>query len=195
MPKPWMLPLFAAGIAVPVSAGFLLGGPAVGLAVGALAVATILIVAARMRPDDPIEVAPTQDQGSRVLVVALATVDDPQVAGRVAEIAEGERPLEEVLVLAPALNRPAAHWTSDLREARFDAQRRLALTIGTLATAEVEARGQVGDSDPAQAIEDTLRTFAAARVVFVTRASGAEKLIERVGSRLRLPVSEVRAPG
>jgi hypothetical protein len=189
------LPLLAAVIAVPVVAGFAVGGPGVGLAIGALVATTILIVAARMTPHEEIEVEHRDDERRRVLVVATEAIDEPPVAGRVADVAgpgsgNGER--ADVLVLAPAINTPAAHWASDLREARFSAQRRLALSVGTLAAAGVEARGLVGDSDTVQAVEDTLRDFAADEVVFVTGAGAGHDAVVDVDDRLDLPVREVQ---
>jgi hypothetical protein len=77
---------------------------------------------------------------------------------------------------------------SDLGDARFDAQRRLALSIGTLAAAGVEARGQVGDADPVQAIEDTLREFNAREVVVVTGPDAPEGALAELERRLPLPV-------
>jgi hypothetical protein len=196
--KGWMLPLIVAVICVPVVAGFVIGGPGVGLAVGAVLAAAILIFAARLRPDEPIEVAPHTDDRRHLLVVVLAAVEHPGLAAKIAELAAaGDRTAGcEVLVLAPALNRPAAHWASDLREARFGAQRRLALSLGTLAAAEVDGTGQVGDTDPVQATEDVLRSFPADEVAFVTAGdAGSAEQIQQVSDRLEIPVRELRASG
>jgi hypothetical protein len=78
---------------------------------------------------------------------------------------------------------------SDLRQARFDAQRRLALSLASQATAGVGARGEVGDSDPVQAVEDTLRTFPAQEVVFVTASDHlgeVEEVRRRLDRRVRV---------
>src|SRR6266571_1733383 len=144
------------------------------LAVGALAAAAIVVIAARATFDEEIEVGASPGDHYMLVVVVTETVEDPGVAGAIAEVATagaeatGADPdrAPQVLVLAPALNTPVAHWLSDLRKARLDAQRRLAVSLGTLAAAGVDARGQVGDSDPVQAVEDSLRTFPAQEVVF-----------------------------
>ena len=47
--KPWTLPLIVAAIAVPLTAGFLLAGPALGVALGFLAVTTLVWIAGRQR--------------------------------------------------------------------------------------------------------------------------------------------------
>ncbi|HEY8640345.1 MAG TPA: hypothetical protein VIL53_07545, partial [Solirubrobacterales bacterium] len=55
--KAWMLPLIVIALVVPGSVGFIVAGPGLGLAIGALSVAIVLVVAAAQRPDEPIEVA------------------------------------------------------------------------------------------------------------------------------------------
>jgi hypothetical protein len=198
--KSWLLPLIVLAIAVPIIAAFALGGPPAGLAAGAIAATVLLVLAARARFDEPIEVAPSSEDRFTMLVVVTAPLEDPQLGGAIAEIAAAgesstrpnarERP--EVLLLAPAKNTAVAHWLSDLRRARFDAQRRLTVSLATLATADVDARGQVGDSDTVQAVEDTLRSFPAQEVVFVT-ARGDGRDVQEVRRRLDRPVRVLEA--
>jgi hypothetical protein len=187
---PWSLPLLAIAISVPVVAAFALGGPAAGMAVGALIAAVIVVIAARTRFDEEIEVA-AGDGGRGVLVVANAQVEGAGAVDRIraAKAATGQG--AEVLVLAPALNRPVSHWLSDLRRARLEAQERLAVSLGVLAAAGIDARGQVGDTDPVQAIEDTLRSFPAAEVVIVTGAGSGDDSVSEVRRRLDRPVTRV----
>jgi len=201
--KPWLLPLIVLAIAVPIVAAFEFTGPGGGLAVGAIAAATILVLAARATFDEPIEVAAPAADHFAMLVVVTAALEDPGLAGAISEIAaagaRATRPhaegRPEVLLLAPATNSGFAHWLSDLRQARFDAQRRLTLSLATLATADVDARGEVGDSDTVQAIEDTLRSFPAQEVVFVTGGDN-NGAVEHVRRRLDRPVRvlEARTP-
>jgi hypothetical protein len=189
MIKPWALPLIVGAIAIPIAVGFLIAGPALGLAIGALAGAAMIVVVARMRPHERIEVARAEDQQRRLLVVVLAAIEDPEAASKVAEAA---RPGGEVLVLAPALNRRLAHWASDLDDAREAAQRRLVLSLGTLAAADVDGRGRVGDTDAVQAVEDTLRDFPADEAVLVTAPVEGKGPVTRtlasLRSRLDLPL-------
>ena len=187
MPPAWTLPLIVLGIAVPISVGFLIAGPGLGLAVGALAGAALLVTVARMRPDRSFEIAPSADERHRVLVIALAAIEDPETA---AGVAAATGPGGEALVLAPAQNRALDHWADDIAGAREEAQRRLALSLGTLAAAGVDARGRVGDADPVQAVEDALHEFAADEAVLVAppverRGSGARTL---AGLRAHLDV-------
>jgi hypothetical protein len=195
-----MLPLIVLAIAVPIVAAFALVGPEAGLAVGAIAATAILVLAAKARFDEPIEVAAPPRDRFTMLVVVTSPLEDPVQAGAIAEIAaagtSATRPgtdrRPDVLVLAPATNTAVAHWLSDLRQARFDAQRRLTLTLATLATANVDARGEVGDSDTVQAVEDTLRTFPAQEVVFVT-GDDREGDVRQVRRRLDRPVRVLEA--
>lgn len=189
MIKPWALPLIVGAIAVPIAVGFLVAGPALGLAVGALVGAAMLVIVVRMRPYERIEVASAEDQRHRVLVVVLAPIEDPEAASKVADVA---RPGGEVLVLAPALNRRLAHWASDLDSAREAAQRTLVLSLGTLAAADVDGRGRVGDTDAVQAVEDTLRDFPADEAVLVAAPVEGKGAVSRtlasLRSRLDLPL-------
>jgi hypothetical protein len=199
--KAWLLPLIVLAIAVPIVAAFEFAGPAGGLAVGAIAATVILVLAAKARFDEPIEVASSPADRFTMLVVLAVALEDPRVAGVIAEIAaagaRSARPhaahRPEILLLAPATNRAVAHWLSDLRQARFDAQRRLTISMATLATVDVDARGEVGDSDAVQAVEDTLRTFGAQEVVFVTERERNGDVAE-VRRRLDRPVRVVEAP-
>jgi hypothetical protein len=193
--KAWMLPLIVLAVAVPIVAAFRFGGPPGGLAAGAVAATVILVLAARARFDEPIEVAAAPSDHFAMLVVLEAPLEDPRLGAAIEEIvaagaqatraAADRRP--EVLLLAPATNSAVAHWLSDLRQARFDAQHRLTLSLATLAGANLEARGAVGDSDPVQAVEDTLRTFGAQEVVFIT-PPGDAKDVAQVRRRLDRPV-------
>jgi hypothetical protein len=200
--KSWALPLIVLALIVPPIAAFATVGPQLGLAVGALAAGTVVVIAARAGFDHPIDVGSAPAGHFAILVVLAQAVEDPATAAAIAQIVSagaaataptGDRE-PEVLLLAPALNSPVAHWLSDLSRARFEAQRRLALSLGSLAAAGIGARGQVGDSDPVQAVEDTLRTFPAREVAFV---AGGElrPQIEEVRRRLDRPVRVVESAG
>lgn len=197
--RAWTLPLIVAALALPITGAVLLGGPQAGLAAGAAVAATIVFLAVRAKYDEPIEVAPSEDERYHVLVVVTEAADDPRTAGAIAAAAaRGTRQagLEpEVLVLAPALNRSVAHWLSDLRGARMAAQKRLALSLASLAAARLDARGQVGDTDPVQAVEDTLASFPAQEVIFVTGSDQREDEIDELRRRLDRPLTHLVANG
>jgi hypothetical protein len=196
--KPWMLPVIVVGLVVPGTAGFIVAGPGVGLAVGALAALAVIAVAVAKKPDQPIEVAGSTDAQRRLLLVALEPVDRPAAVEGVREAAQaGSGGAPEVLVVAPALNSPLATLASDVGRSRLDAQRTLVLTVGALAAASVEARGAVGDPDPLQAVEDTLRDFAADEVMVALpkgeHEAAARSLATELRRRLDLPVESLPA--
>jgi hypothetical protein len=189
----WTLPLIVLALIVPPITAFILGGPPAGLAVGAIAATAVIVLAARARFDEPIEVGGAAGDRYALMVVALVAIESPETAQAIAEMARSGAAATatgepQVLLLAPALNTPVAHWLSDTGRARFDAQRRLALSVGTLAAAGLDARGQVGDADPVQAVEDTLASFPAREVVFVTEESEPMQALTEVMRRLDRPV-------
>jgi hypothetical protein len=170
---PWKLPLIVAAIAVPVAVAFAVGGPGVGVAMGALAGVALLVVAARQRPRGPIVAAEAEDGRRHLLVVVTCPVEEP---GAVAEIARAARRGSEegadVLVLAPARIGFLDRWASDVEGARRRAQESLVATVAALAKAGVAAEARVGDEDVVQAVEDQLQSYPASEVLLV--GDGAE---------------------
>jgi GABA permease len=130
----------------------------------------------------------------RVLVVANETVGGPELLAELRRQAGGGK--TEVLVVTPALNSPLRHWTSDEDGARAAAGERLEASLTAMRAAGLSARGEVGDADPLQAIEDALRTFAPDELVISTHPEGRSHWLERgvVGGareRFDLPVTHV----
>ncbi len=186
----WKLPLIVAALAVSIVGGFYLGGPGLGLAVGALAAASIVVMGVRHPPLYPIVPAPLTDFRRHVLVVVSAPLEDSaaidQIA-RAARIGDGEE--AEVLVLSPARIGFLDRWSSDFRRARQGAQRRLVVSLASLAKADVAATARVGDEDLIQAIDDTLRSFPATEVILVTGSpesdAAGNAAVPELESRLR----------
>jgi hypothetical protein len=130
-----------------------------------------------------------EDGRRRILVIANETVAGERLRDAIQRAAT-EGP-SEVLVVSPALNSPVRHWASDEDGARERAQERLDASLGRLSAAGIEARGEVGDSDPLQAIEDALRTFGADEIVISTHPEGRSNWLERgvvSGARQRFAV-------
>lgn len=179
---------------LPAVAGFLLIGGQAGLALGCATAAALVVIAARAKVDEPIEVAvlgPGVPGG--LLVLAISPLDHPRTAGIIASIADPSRVSagDGVLVISPAKNSRLARWADDLDDARFESQRVLTMSVASLATAGVEAEGRVGDSDPLQAAEDELRSFAAREVVVVAPEGEAEKQIAELERRLEIPLRRI----
>lgn len=194
---PWKLPLIVAALVLPIVVGFLLAGPALGVAVGALAVLALLVVAARQRPRGPIG-AEAEAPGSHVLIVAADAVEEPRDVARIVRVAGiGEADGEaEVRILVPARIGFLDRWASDVEAARHRAQQRLVATVAALAKAGVAAEARVGDEDVVQAVEDQLQSYPATEVVLVSGdAEDAGEAAAELRSRLRADFHHVRLGG
>jgi hypothetical protein len=130
----------------------------------------------------------------RILVVANETVAGQElletIRGRVQE-----RPAD-IYVVSPALNSKLRHWTSDEDGARDAARARLDRSLARLGAVGLDARGDVGDADPVQAVEDALRVFGADEIVLSTHPEGRSHWLERgvvdaVRERFEVPVTHV----
>jgi len=137
---------------------------------------------------------PHAEGDRRILVIANETVGGGPLRDLIHERSEGVG--EDVLVVTPALNSPLRHWTSDEDNARAAAQKRLDASLERLRSLGVQARGQVGDSDPLQAIEDALRTFGPDEIILSTHPEGRSHWLERgvvdkARERFAVPITHV----
>ena len=130
-----------------------------------------------------------QGPSRRILVIANETVGGDELRTLLERKAEGVA--EEMLLVCPALNSRVRTWTSDEDPARAEAQSRLDASLARLGEAGVSVRGEIGDGDPLQAIEDALRTFPADEIVVSTHPEGRSNWLERgvvAGARERFDV-------
>ena len=130
----------------------------------------------------------------RILVIANETVAGRSLRDEVTRRAQG--PATEVLVVVPALNSPVRHWVSDDDGARAAAQERVQASVAWLSETGVTARGEVGDAEPLQAIEDALRTFGADEIILSTHPEGRSNwlergLVEEARRRFNVPITHV----
>ena len=200
----WLLPVIIAGIAVSIVGGFYLGGPGLGMAVGALDAATVVVLAVREPPLGPIAPALPQDARRHVLVVLERPLGDDVAASESVARAirlEGLRPDEpgcepDVRLIVPCRTRFLDRWASDLDRSRHRAQRDLVLSAAALAAAGVEASARAGDEDVVQLVEDELRTFRATEVLYVGAAedAAARALDERLLVPFRTLAPRLSAP-
>jgi hypothetical protein len=176
----------------------LVGGTWWGVGVfGVLTVVVLLWFFQREQLPPPPPTVPRQQSAEgekRILVVANETVGGRTLREMIRERAAGFR--EEVLVVCPALNSPVRHWTSDEDKARQAAQERLDESLLRLRDAGLNVRGEVGDGDPLQAIEDAMRTFGADELILSTHPEGRSNWLERgvVGTareRFAVPITHV----
>ncbi len=175
-------PFAIAALILPTTAGFLIGGPGPGLALGALTAFALLWIAGRRAPAGMIETQAATDSRRRILLVIGREIDDPQILETAARAAGISFDSDVVIrVVSPTRSSVLDRWAGDFRRGQAEAQRRLVVTVASLATAGVEADARVGDVDLVQAVEDQLRSFAATDVVLVT-GSDAEDPEAAVGS-------------
>ena len=169
-----------------------------GLVVFVVLTLVVLYVAfIRGRDELPPRVAPTlshPDDECRILVIANETVAGDTLHEMIKRKSEGCR--ENVLVVAPSQPTPLQHLASDDNPARAEAQERLDASLAKLRDAGISARGEVGDADPVQSIEDALRTFGPDEVIISTHPPNRSRWLERgVVQRAReevpLPVTHV----
>jgi hypothetical protein len=181
--------LFAA-VAV---AGILGGGWAALGVFLVLAVAVAVYVKGEPKVDERPVWARRSGERRRILVVANETVAGQTLRGEIVHRSGSDA---NVLVVCPALNSPLRHWASDEDAARAVAQARLGESLAALAEEGVQARGEVGDADPIQAIDDALRTFGADEIIVSTHPPGRSNWLEkdviaRARERYETPITHV----
>ena len=127
----------------------------------------------------------------KLLVVTPEPVDAALLRSALGEEVRGA----EVLVVSPASNQSKlAFWVSDSDEAIQEAETAQVDTVERLEEEGVDAAGQTGESEPAQAIDDALATFPADRIVIFSHPEGDRDYREDEGladaeSRWNVPVT------
>jgi hypothetical protein len=144
-------------------------------------------------PLDQIEHVPVEDTW-RVLVLANETLRGDRLRDEILQMADGVA--EDVLVVCPALNSRVRTWTSDEDGARDAAQARLSSAVETLRGVGLHVRGEIGDGDPLQALEDALRSFSADAIIISTHPPGSSNwlehgVVEAARARVDVPVTHV----
>jgi hypothetical protein len=185
--------VYFAGIAIASVAGGWEAGLPVFVVLSAIAIGWWMRA---RRAERPQRTAPLPHPAGerRILVVANETVGGRALRDLIHERTQDVR--GEVFVVTPALNSPLRHWTSDEDDARAAAQDRLDASLERLQSLGVEALGEVGDSDPLQAIEDALRTFGPDEIVISTHPEGRSHWLERgvvdkARERFAVPITHV----
>jgi len=129
-----------------------------------------------------------------ILVIANETVGGERLRDEILSRSEGYD--EQVLVVTPALNSHLRHWASDEDNARVEAQKRLDASLARLHAGGIDAKGEVGDAEPLQAMEDALRLFGADEIIISTHPEGRshwlEKgIVESARERFAVPITHV----
>jgi nucleotide-binding universal stress UspA family protein len=162
-----------------------------------LTLAGVAYVVRARRVEPPRQAVPSRrgrENERRILVIANETVGGERLREEIRRRSEGYD--EQVLVVCPALNSPLRHWASDEDDARVQAQKRLEASLARLRAAGVDAKGEVGDAEPVQAMEDALRLFGADEIIISTHPEGRSNWLEKgiVGTareRFAVPITHV----
>jgi hypothetical protein len=152
-----------------------------GVAVFVALTAIVLYLAFFRRPDEPppprtAPAEPSPEGETRILVIANETVGGRSLRDLIREKSAGGR--ANVLVVAPAQPTALQHLTSDEDPGRAAAQERVDASLEKLRSLGIDARGEIGDPHPLQAIEDALRTFGADEIVISTHPEGRSHWLE-----------------
>ena len=193
--------IFAAAAAVVVAVALLIE-PAAGAIVLAVELLVGLWLALREsrspEPREPAVVASADDGVHRILVVANETVGGRALLDEIKARSGRDGGSSEILVVVPALTASVLeHWASDVDAAIADARQRLDASLAAMSAAGLKASGHVGDHhEPAAAIEDALREFAADELVISTHPEGRSRwlesgVVERAKEDVPLPVTHV----
>ena len=133
----------------------------------------------------------TGGESQRLLVVANEACAGDALFAEIRQ-RTGER--AEVLVLAPALTERLRFWMNDEALGRAAAEDLLSRSFAACAHEGLKVRGEVGDPDPLQAIDDAIQTFDPDAMVIVTHPAGEQNWLERdvvaqARARYALPIT------
>jgi hypothetical protein len=169
----------------------------VGVAVFVLLTAAAIVWIVRARREPPVRTAPVRRSAPgerRILVIANETVGGETLREEIRRRAEEYD--ERVRVICPTLLSRLRYIASDEDEARGKAQDRLDHSLSRLREVGVNCEGEVGEADPLQAIEDSLRTFGADEIIISTHPEGRSLWLERgivqaARERFDVPITHV----
>lgn len=187
----WKLPLIVAAIAFAIVGGFYVGGPGLGLVVGALAASSVLIMAIVHQPRPAIVPCAVADGRDRVLIVVQDPEAEAILTAAALAAAECEGALE-ILILVPLVKTFVERWSEDVGAAQRRAQQRITHTLAVLRRAGAAASARIGDEDPVQAVIDTVAGYPATRVTLVGSSLRSEKAAADLAARLTVPFMHLR---
>jgi len=113
----WKLPVIVVALVAPIVAGFYVGGPGVGVAVGALAAVALLVVAARQRAQQ--HLVATVAALAKAGIVAEARVGDEDVVQAVEDQLQTFPATEVILIVGDGEEAEAAAAASAELESRL----------------------------------------------------------------------------
>jgi hypothetical protein len=136
----------------------------------------------------------------KILVLASEPISAEQLRSALGGNVDPSLKDTEIRIVAPALHASAfAFWLSDADEAIAEADAVWRASVAKLGAAGVDAGGDTGESDPLRAIEDTLASFDADRIVLFTHPESEHRYREDLDAgeleeRFGRPVDQVESP-
>jgi hypothetical protein len=134
-----------------------------------------------------------------VLVLTTESLGGDSAAAVAREVRREAASAPRVHLVSPTLAESALkHTMGDIDDAVGPARERLRESLAALREEGIEASGEVGDSDPVQAISDELQKIEVERIVLVDHADPDEaahaerELLERVKREFDPPATELR---
>ena len=128
----------------------------------------------------------------KLLVLTPEPVDADLLRATLGDEVEGA----EVLVVSPATNQSkVAFWVSDPDEAIEEAEVAQEETVERLEEEGVDAAGDIGESEPAVAIQDALATFPADRILIFSHPDldyREDKDLQDAEQRFGVPVTHAQ---
>lgn len=117
----------------------------------------------------------------RLLVLANETCASGAVRSAVADMATTHGTPSDVLVVSPCLSRSRfSHWMSaSVVPDRAVAEARLDQSVAALCADGLPARGELGDADPLQALDDAVRVYHPDRIIIATHTPERSQWLER----------------
>lgn len=149
---------------------------------------------AAQEPRPQTATAPSPPGETRILVIANETIGGGPLTELIRTKSAGAR--ANVLVVAPAQPTPLQHLVSDDDPGRAAAQERMDASLAELRSLGIDARGEIGDAQPLQAIEDALRTFGPDEIIISTHPEGRSHWLETgvvsgARERFAVPITHV----
>jgi len=163
----------------------------------ALSAAAVWMYVGQRRRESPGNADHTgEPAAARILVVADETLGSDELMSAISTLALTQP--ARFLVVCPAVDTRRKTSTSAEDAARAEARKRLDATLARLASVGVEAHGELGDSDPLQAIDDAVRTFQPDEIVISTHPPGRSSwleggVVDAASARFDVPVTHVVA--
>jgi hypothetical protein len=131
----------------------------------------------------------------RVVAVITDPIGGPEVIEQLRSAA-GDEEIDLRLIAAPVEASPLRHALGDIDGPQREAGERLHASLSSLRDAGLEARGEIGDSDPIQAVQDALLKAPADEIVIFERKAESRwfegDLTERAEEAIEPPLCIVR---